>query len=232
MDHSARILTPFQFNTCKVRDIASRDPRFRRALEEAGIDTCCGGKRPIREAADAAGIERGQLADLLEKALIRPREPVPVDWTEEPVPLLIDYLISHHHAYLYKHLPLTGRLFERALNAHQDHAAELVPLFRLFTRLSSELLPHLEKEETRLFPLVQLPGAAESLRMLVLELEQEHTGAGNLVHALHEQSCGYRIPDYACPTVEQLFTDLAELDAKLHEHIYLENNILFPPLEE
>ena len=39
---------------------------------------------------------------------------------------------------------------------------------------------------------------------------------------------GYKLPENACPTFQELFQELARLEADLHEHIHLENNILFP----
>ena len=38
----------------------------------------------------------------------------------------------------------------------------------------------------------------------------------------------YYIPEEACNTYRALFAALIELEADLHEHIHLENNILFP----
>ena len=38
----------------------------------------------------------------------------------------------------------------------------------------------------------------------------------------------YRLPDDACPTFAALYETLQALEADLHEHIHLENNILFP----
>ena len=39
---------------------------------------------------------------------------------------------------------------------------------------------------------------------------------------------GYQLPEGACPTFAALYDGLAAMEADLHEHIHLENNILFP----
>ena len=39
---------------------------------------------------------------------------------------------------------------------------------------------------------------------------------------------GFEYPSYACSTVRALFDGLKALEADLHVHIHLENNILFP----
>jgi regulator of cell morphogenesis and NO signaling len=41
-------------------------------------------------------------------------------------------------------------------------------------------------------------------------------------------TCDYPLPPYACSTVRALYEGLAALEADLHVHIHLENNILFP----
>ena len=49
---------------------------------------------------------------------------------------------------------------------------------------------------------------------------------------MRARASGYELPDDACPTFSGLYEDLQALEADLHEHIFLENNILFPRAEE
>jgi iron-sulfur cluster repair protein YtfE (RIC family) len=51
--------------------------------------------------------------------------------------------------------------------------------------------------------------------------------AERLVH-LRELTAGYAPPPDACNTFRGLYHGLAELERALHEHIHLENNVLFP----
>jgi regulator of cell morphogenesis and NO signaling len=39
---------------------------------------------------------------------------------------------------------------------------------------------------------------------------------------------GYEVPEEACNTWRALWNGLAALEESLHQHIHLENNILFP----
>ena len=41
-------------------------------------------------------------------------------------------------------------------------------------------------------------------------------------------SSGYAAPADACVSYQALYRALAEFEADLHQHIHLENNILFP----
>jgi regulator of cell morphogenesis and NO signaling len=57
---------------------------------------------------------------------------------------------------------------------------------------------------------------------------REHDDAGSALHEMREASHGYTAPADACLSYQTLYRALAELEADLHQHIHLENNILFP----
>ena len=59
-------------------------------------------------------------------------------------------------------------------------------------------------------------------------MEHEHDSAGNALRALRATSNGYTAPPDGCVSFQTLYKTLAELEADLHQHIHLENNILFP----
>jgi len=59
-------------------------------------------------------------------------------------------------------------------------------------------------------------------------MEHEHDSAGNALRALRASSNGYAAPADACVTYQTLYKTLGQLEADLHQHIHLENNILFP----
>jgi regulator of cell morphogenesis and NO signaling len=56
----------------------------------------------------------------------------------------------------------------------------------------------------------------------------EHDGAGEALARLRELTGGYVVPAEACTTWRALWHGLAALETSLHEHIHLENNVLFP----
>ena len=45
---------------------------------------------------------------------------------------------------------------------------------------------------------------------------------------MREVTGNYRLPNDACQTFKALYEALENLESDLHEHIHLENNILFP----
>ena len=115
----------------------------------------------------------------------------------------------------------------------------LTEVARSFEPLRQELLGHLPKEENILFPLIcalkqQTAGGPPaqshcgSVRNPIGQMIYEHEGAGRLLEALRKTTQNYAVlPDF-CTSFRALYDGLQQLEADLHEHIFLENNILFP----
>lgn len=55
--------------------------------------------------------------------------------------------------------------------------------------------------------------------------------AGEQLASLRRITKGYTPPPDACVTFRAFYRGLAELEADLHRHIHLENNVLFPMAE-
>jgi regulator of cell morphogenesis and NO signaling len=92
--------------------------------------------------------------------------------------------------------------------------------------MKAELDAHLMKEEMILFPMIRSghPGAAGPIRVMLAE----HDSAGQALEAMQNLTGGYAVPEGACNTWRALYYELAELERDLHQHIHLENNVLFP----
>jgi regulator of cell morphogenesis and NO signaling len=56
----------------------------------------------------------------------------------------------------------------------------------------------------------------------------EHDTAGNLLRDMRTRSHGFQPPAGACTSYKTLYSALGEFERDLHQHIHLENNILFP----
>jgi regulator of cell morphogenesis and NO signaling len=99
---------------------------------------------------------------------------------------------------------------------------------------------HMRKEELILFPYIKRLVAADK-GQLTLEaphfgtvenpirmMEEEHDRAGNLMKQIRQLSGDYTPPANACNTYRVTFRKLQEFEEDLHQHVHLENNILFP----
>ena len=56
----------------------------------------------------------------------------------------------------------------------------------------------------------------------------EHEAVRGILVELREVTGGYAPPGDSCASFQALYAGLKELEADLHRHIHLENNILFP----
>jgi regulator of cell morphogenesis and NO signaling len=83
----------------------------------------------------------------------------------------------------------------------------------------------------RVFPAVRRlaePGTqSEDVQRALHALEEEHDRAGAALATLRTLSRGFAVPE-ACTTYRALYEGLVRFERELHEHVHLENNVLFP----
>jgi len=73
-----------------------------------------------------------------------------------------------------------------------------------------------------------LPAPFGTVQNPIAMMEHEHDSAGNALGAIRKASSDYSLPDDACFSYRSLYVALAAFESDLHQHIHLENNILFP----
>ncbi|MCW5979685.1 MAG: iron-sulfur cluster repair di-iron protein [Bryobacteraceae bacterium] len=227
-----------------VGDFAAASLGAVRVLEKNGIDYCCGGRRTLEEVCAEQGLDASEVRKQLEQAITA--EPSPQrDWATASLRELISHIVSTHHEYLKLELPRLKQRLQKVLNAHGDKDPEtLQALSRVFLGLWQELDQHMHKEEMILFPAIDRceqasrngaplpPSPFGSIANPIAVMEREHDSAGQALHQMKELTGGYTLPEYACATYRALNDGLQELEADLHLHIHLENNILFPRVIE
>jgi regulator of cell morphogenesis and NO signaling len=59
-------------------------------------------------------------------------------------------------------------------------------------------------------------------------MEHEHDSAGAALRSIRKASNDFIAPADSCISYQTLYKALAAFEADLHQHIHLENNILFP----
>ena len=219
-----------------VRGHASRA----RVLAGFGIDYCCGGRTPLKEACRKRGIEVEEVVRALEASDDSQPAADQIDWSGESMTRLANHIVSRHHVYLREVLPQLGALLDEVVSKHADKHPNLVELRDVYTTMWNELLSHMMKEEVVLFPFIRsLDQAMESGRPLphfhcgsvtapIHVMEDEHESAGEALRRLRELTFGFRPPKDACHAYRVLMIGLRELESDLHLHIHKENNILFP----
>jgi regulator of cell morphogenesis and NO signaling len=224
-----------------VGALVTRLPALRPALERLGLDYCCGGKKPLGLAAKDAGLDWERVREELSRDLAHPTPAPAKNWAAAPVTALADHILDTNHVFTRSQLAGIDRLLAKVQYAHHgNHGVMLDGLRTIFDALRADLESHLAKEEQILFPAIKaidgfLAGRnarpavpCGSVAHPIRQMESEHDAAGGMLDEMRKITGGYRLPDDACPTFKSLYEALEALEADLHEHIHLENNILFP----
>jgi len=224
-----------------VRELALGNAGATKVFEKLGIDYCCGGNQTLEQACQTAHIPINQVLKLLDEAAHPSTANLEHrDWQAEPLGDLISHITATHHKYTRDAMARLAPLIAKVCSAHGANHPELLEIRELFTGLGQELTAHLMKEEMVLFPYIVrmeeavmekapiLPAPFGTVQNPVSMMEHEHDSAGNALRAMREISHGYVPPSDACVSYQSLYKALPELEADLHQHIHLENNILFP----
>jgi regulator of cell morphogenesis and NO signaling len=222
-----------------VREIALEQPTSIRVFEYFGIDYCCGGRKPLAEACAVNNLEIDAVLAALETAAKGPA-PAAEDWTKASLEALSAHIVTAHHAYVKRELPRLAVLAEKVVRRHGDTQAELPMIQAKLAQLDEELTQHLAKEEVVLFPYVTkleralstgstLPhGCFGTVANPIAMMTAEHDAAGGLLAEIRQLTHQFTTPVGACPTYCAFYAGLKEFEQDLHQHIHLENNIMFP----
>lgn len=220
-----------------VGQIAAKDIRKAEVFKKYGIDFCCGGKKSLKQACEEKGLD----VEVVEAELQTVNQAAkPVEnfdrWNPD---FLADYIFNKHHQYYYDEAPLIGELLVKVANHHGERFPELLQVYHLYASLTQELSSHFAKEEKVLFPFIKAlvqakqSGSTEHLSELALSgpiqmMEADHDAAGEILGQLRDVTNNYTAPEGACNSFQFLYKKLKDLEDDLHQHIHLENNILFP----
>ncbi len=207
-------------------------------FETYGLDYCCNGKRSISLACEEKNINTDELIEKLSAANINKNGNGNFDKLE--LDELIDYIVSTHHSYVAKMLPIVNTHAGKVFNAHGKNHPELIEVTEIWRAISAELANHMMKEERMLFPYIKSLVNAKrnsagyqfapfgTVENPISMMEKEHANAGDAFFRIKELTENYSIPDDACATLTVFYKELNEFENDLHLHIHLENNILHP----
>ena len=224
-----------------LRELVLETPAATRVLEKLGIDYCCGGNQSLEQACRAANLPIGKVLDSLEAAELATKpEGKDRDWQQEALADLVAHITSTHHKYTRSEIARLAPLLEKVRSVHGQNHPELQSIQTSFLGLADELTMHMMKEEMMLFPYIVrmeesvierqpiLPPPFGTVQNPVSMMMHEHDSAGDALRAMRQASGGYAAPADACVSYQTLYRTLAEFEADLHQHIHLENNVLFP----
>jgi regulator of cell morphogenesis and NO signaling len=229
-----------EFNSeTKAKEIALSNPGAKQILEEAGVDYCCGGGKSLHDACAHSGISAEEILKRLRenKRRVGPED---TNWTSALLSELTRHIVGKHHRYVREAIPRVQGLLVKVKGKHGENHPEIAEIESPFFDLGHEMTMHMQKEEMILFPYIEAlersaegnetlePPFFQTVRNPIHAMMQEHDAAGELVKQIRKASSEYTAPSDACPSYKTLYQDLREFEADLHQHVHLENNILFP----
>ena len=224
-----------------VKEIVSNDFRTARVLSKYGIEYCCGGNWPLDLVCASKGLDTSSILDELnrESRTITLSNSTP--FSEWKIDFLIDYIINVHHSYLRKAVPAVSKGLAEFTAEHATEFPNLPAVTLGFQRLANELLPHLEEEEKIIFPYARQVAHAyldkDSIGALLVRtlrkplenfIKHEQAITESQVGKMRNLTNNYQPPANACIQHKVMFSMLREIDDDLSQHVYLENEILFP----
>jgi regulator of cell morphogenesis and NO signaling len=159
---------------------------------------------------------------------------------------LISHILESHHAYLRENIPVLEQLAQRVATSHGDANPVLIDIKRLVGVLIHELQPHMEKEENILFPNISKildfhrnnsseninDPAINTAKNLIIAMIYEHENAKGVVKKIRQKTNDYTPFEDACKSTKAFYLKLKEFQDDLFQHIYLEDEVLFPKVEK
>jgi regulator of cell morphogenesis and NO signaling len=222
-----------------IGELVSQDWRKAEVFKKYGIDYCCGGKSTIAEACEKKGIDTTRVEADLQYIDSRTSDNLN-NFNRWELDFLADYILNIHHKYVAEAIPFLDELSKKVARVHGDNHEELIEIEEHTQAVINELTQHMRKEEMILFPYIKelvrakkektplAPSPFGTIANPIHMMEAEHTSAGGGMAAIEELSNHFTPPVDACMSYQVFFAKLQEFEQDLHQHIHLENNILFP----
>jgi regulator of cell morphogenesis and NO signaling len=227
--------------TKTVRELALEIPNATRIFEKMKIDYCCGGNKSLEEACATAGVEVAELERLFAQATESEASLNGLlDFQNLSLTDLIGHILAKHHVYTKEEMARLQPLIAKVISAHGENHPELGQIGDVFQQVCADLTPHMAKEEKVLFPYLEELEASllqnrpapfapfGTVKNPVRMMMMEHDTVGDLLRELRALSSDYAVPADGCISYQTLYQALEVFEKDLHQHIHLENNVLFP----
>lgn len=222
-----------------IGDIVAKNYKTAEVFRSYGVDFCCKGNRTINDLNGSKKIDIKKLINDLEKASLESNDSA-TDYNSWPLDLLADYIEKKYHRYIEEKTSVLKEYLTKVCKVHGHMYPELFQIDEIFNASSDDLHRHMQKEEIILFPYIRKMIEDDrkglsystppfgSIKNPISMMMDEHSTEGDRYQEISSLSSNYIPPANACNTYLVTFAMLQEFEHKLHEHIHLENNILFP----
>jgi len=228
--------------TQSLAQIVTGNHRTAAVFEKYHLDFCCKGKRSLQTACAEKNIPVENIMHELEALVVNERG-LTHGFPFEKLTLtqLCDYIVENHHHYVKNELPQLFVYAQKVAAKHGGHHPALFAIFERVAAIKDELESHLVKEEQILFPRIReteqvymhQKNPVQGIPIQYLQspidmMEHEHDHAGTLMAEIRTLTNDYTVPPDGCTTFKLLYASLHAFETDLHQHVHLENNLLFP----
>jgi regulator of cell morphogenesis and NO signaling len=226
-------------NTTLVGEAVAHDYRTAGVFQKHGIDFCCGGGQTIVDSCAKKGVNVDAVVAELEQTLTTPSNGAP-RFNAWDLDLLVDFIITNHHQYVRESMPTILEHVRKVARVHGERHPETLVVAETFEAVADELAHHMQKEELVLFPYIKAMVAARRMAEggprapfgavgnPIAMMEHEHETVGSALAHINTLTDGFTAPADACTTFRVTYQELRAFENDLHQHVHLENNILFP----
>jgi regulator of cell morphogenesis and NO signaling len=220
-----------------IGDIVACDLRSAAVFARYGIDFCCGGGRSLGDVCREQGLDLQAVArELCEAAAIEGS----ADTTGWPLDRVMNHIVTKHHTYVRAQIPVIQGYTAKLAAKHGQRLPAIAQIAQVFDALAGELRWHMDKEEGILFPYIDAMRAAKdtcsrvartpfgTIQNPIRMMELEHQEAADHLLQLRALTNDFQPPADACATWRACYAALADFERDVHEHVRLENHVLFP----
>lgn len=223
----------------KISEVVANDYRTAKVFKNHSIDFCCQGNRSLTSACEDKNIAVEQILDEL-KTILNDSTDDTSGFNSWQLDELAEYIEKKHHRYCEEKITEIKPYLEKITQVHGQSHPELYEISAIFSETAGQMSAHMKKEELLIFPFIKrlvklkeeggkLPKARFNSDQNPIDLMlKDHNDEGERFRKIRELSKNYEIPEDACSTYRVSLALLHEFEEDLHEHIHLENNILFP----
>ena len=161
-------------------------------------------------------------------------------FSEWKISFLIDYIINVHHAYTHMAIPSIENSLDLIVEVQQNKNTDASKILSLFHELSALLIAHSHHEEEIIFPYIRQIESTHrrretygnlfvrTLRKPLSNIGKEHEEIISVLDEMGKLTNNYTSSPGASVLQIALYHKLKEFHTDMQQHIYLEDQILYP----
>ncbi|MFF5915801.1 iron-sulfur cluster repair di-iron protein ScdA [Staphylococcus pasteuri] len=211
-----------------VADVVTDMPLSSDIFRKYGIDFCCGGNISIEQAVENKKVDVQTILDEINQLPNESQGNINVKYLD--VPSLIQYIQSRYHETMREEFKNLSPYVTKVTKVHGPNHPFLIELQNLYRQYRDGMLEHMDEEDNHDFPaLIKISRGehVDDASKIIESLVNDHTQTGQLLEDMRELTNQYQAPSEACQTWRLVYNRLENLERETHEHVHLENHVLF-----